>query len=199
MLSSGTRFVRLTGTVLVLGLALVAVSCGKKDETSEKAAESIPPPPAAMAALTDANIAAIVLAANDADIANGNVAKDKTKNKEVRAFAVRMITDHNAVNKQASDLAKQLSLSPEDNDASKGLKASADSTREEIKKLDGAAFDKAYIDNEVAYHTAVIGMLDGTLIPGATNADLKTLLTTTRPAFQAHLEHAQKVQASLSK
>jgi putative membrane protein len=174
---------------------LVAVSCAKKeDSSSQTAAETTPPPPAT---LTDANVAAIVLAANDADIDNGNMAKDKTKNSEVRAFAVRMVTDHSAVNKQAKDLAGQLSLTPEDNDVSRGLKANADSTRDELKKLDGAAFDKAYIDNEVAYHKAVIGVLDDTLIPSAQNAELKTLLTNSRPAFQAHLEHAEKLQTSL--
>ena len=184
--------------VFVAALALLAASCGKKEESTQSTSstENTVPPPTS-STLSDANIAAIVLAANDADIANGNEAKGKTKNAEVRAFAEQMVTDHTSVNQQAKDLAGKLSLSPEDNDASRGLKASSDSTRDEIGKLDGAAFDKAYIDHEVDYHKAVIGMLDGTLIPSAQNAELKSLLQNSRPAFQAHLEHAEKVQATL--
>jgi putative membrane protein len=63
--------------------------------------------------------------------------------------------------------------------------------------LSGAAFDKAYIDNEVAYHQAVLDAVDKTLIPSASNAELKALLVKVRPAFVAHLEHAKAIQSSL--
>jgi putative membrane protein len=77
------------------------------------------------------------------------------------------------------------------------LKAGGDKNVATLKGLKGAAFDKAYVDNEVAYHQAVLDAVDKSLIPGASNAELKALLVKVRPAFVAHLEHAKKLQASL--
>ena len=110
-----------------------------------------------------------------------------------------MITDHTGVNKQAVELVTKLKVTPEDNPTSKSLKEGGDKNLAHLKTLKGAAFDKAYIDHEVAYHQQVLDAVDKTLIPSATNADLKALLVKVRPAFVAHLEHAKKVQSSLGK
>ena len=110
-----------------------------------------------------------------------------------------MITDHTGVNKSAVDLVTKLKVTPEDNPTSQSLKAGGDKNVANLKTLKGAAFDKAYIDHEVAYHQAVIDAVDKTLIPSATNAELKALLVKVRPAFVAHLEHAKHVQSSLAK
>jgi putative membrane protein len=148
--------------------------------------------------LTDAQIAAIVVAANQIDIENGELADSKSQNPDVKAFANRMIEDHRSVNQAASDLVTKLGVTPEENATSRSLKDSAKATREQMQALSGAQFDKAYVDNEVAYHKAVIAVLDSTLIPSATNEELKAMLVGVRPAFVAHLEHAQKIQASLA-
>jgi putative membrane protein len=183
---------------LFASLLMIAVaSCGQKQEQTAQTPESTAPPPAAVPALTDANIAAIVVTANTADIRNGEMAKTNSKNKAVVAFAQQMITDHTSVNKQATDLVTKLNVTPEENDTSRQLASSSDATRESLRAKTGADFDKAYIDNEVAYHQAVLDMLDNTLIPGAQNAELKSLLESVRPAFVAHLDHAKKVQGSL--
>jgi putative membrane protein len=116
----------------------------------------------------------------------------------VKDFAQTMITDHGGVNKQAVALATKLNVTPEDNDTSKQLKAGADANITKLNGLSGAAFDKAYIDNEVGYHQAVLDALDKTLIPNAQNADLKALLVKVRPAFVAHLERAKGIQSSLA-
>lgn len=154
---------------------------------------------AGTAGLTDANIAAIVVAANTIDIENAKVALSHTKNAEVKKFAQQMVTDHTSVNKQAGDLAKKLKLTPKDNDTSRDLKKGADATRAKLKGMKGAEFDKAYVDNEVAYHQAVLDTIDKTLIPNAQNAELKGLLEKVRPAIAAHLDHAKQVQTALSK
>src|SRR5213594_2612703 len=125
---------------------------------------------------SDPQIAGIVVAADQIDIDAGKLAKSRTKNKQVSEFAQLMITDHTAVNKQASALAKKLGVTPEDSATSKTLK--------------GAAFDKAYTDNEVAYHQQVLDAIDKVLIPSAKNAELKDLITKARPTMAAHLEHA---------
>jgi putative membrane protein len=145
----------------------------------------------------DAQIAAIVVAANTVDIDAGKLAESKTKNKDVRAFAKRMVADHSGVNQQAVALVKKLHVTPEANDTSKSLTQGGESTRDRLKGLSGAAIDKAYVDNEVGYHQTVLDALDKTLIPSASNAELKALLVKVRPAFVAHLEHAKHIQAQL--
>jgi len=148
---------------------------------------------------SDPQIAHIVVTANQIDIDAGKLAKSHSKNKEVQAFAQRMITDHGAVNKQAVALAKKLGVKPEDNDTSKALKKGASENVANLKKLKDGQFDKAYIDHEVAYHQQVLDAVDKVLIPSAQNQELKDLITKVRPAFVAHLEHAKHVQADLGK
>jgi putative membrane protein len=148
---------------------------------------------------TDPQIAAIVVTANQVDIDAGTLAKSRSKNKDVQDFAQLMITDHGAINKAATELVQKLHVAPEPNPASQSLQTGGDDNLAALKKLQGHAFDKAYIDHEVAYHQAVIDALDKTLIPSAQNADLKALLVKVRPGFVAHLEHAKQLQTELSK
>jgi putative membrane protein len=149
--------------------------------------------------VNDAQIASIVVTANPVDIDAGQLAKSRSTNKEVKTFAELMITDHTGVNKSATDLVTKLKVTPQDNPTSQSLKAGGDKNLAHLKTLKGAAFDKAYVDHEVAYHQQVIDALDKTLIPGATNDELKALLIKVRPAFVAHLEHAKHLQSSTGK
>jgi len=102
------------------------------------------------AKLTDPQIAHIAYTAGVIDITAAKQALNKASNKEVKAFAEDMVRDHEAVNKQALDLAKKLKVTPEDNDTSKALSKQAADKLAEIGKLSGAAFDKAYVENVVA-------------------------------------------------
>ena len=147
----------------------------------------------------DAQIAAIVVTANQVDIDAGKLAEAKGTSKEVKAFGKQMVTDHTGVNKAATDLAAKLKLTPEDNPTAQSLKKGGADNVAHLKTLKGAAFDKAYVDHEVAYHQQVIDALDKTLIPGAANEELKALLIKVRPAFVAHLEHAKRLQSSMRK
>ncbi len=156
-------------------------------------------PAAKTAGPTDPQIAHIVVTANKIDIEAGNLAKSKTKNKEVLSFAKLMVTDHTSVNGQAVALATKLKVTPEDNDTSKSLSKGAADNMANLKTLKDKAFDKAYTDHEVAYHEQVLGAIDTVLIPNAKNAELKTLLEKTRPAIAAHLEHAKHMQQTLTK
>jgi len=148
---------------------------------------------------TDAQIAAIVVAANQVDIDAGKAAVAKAQSKEVKAFAQQMITDHTGVNKQAVELVTKLKVKPEDNDTSAALKRGGAESAAKLDKLKGADFDRAYVAQEVAYHQSVIDALDKTLVPNAKNAELKALLVKVRPAFVAHLEHARSLQGKLGK
>ena len=147
--------------------------------------------------LNDAQIAGIVVTANTVDIDAGKLAQKTSKNKDVQQFGKQMVTDHTGVNKQATALVKKLKVTPENSDVSKSLKAGGVANISKLKGLKGAEFDKAYVENEVTYHQAVIDALDKTLIPNAKNGELKDMLEKVRPAFVAHLEHGKQIQQSL--
>src|SRR3954465_1985076 len=147
----------------------------------------------------DAQIAAIVVTANQVDIDAGKLAESKASNAQVKAFGKQMVTDHTGVNKQATDLVTKLGVKPEDNPTAQSLKSGGADNVKQLTQLKGAAFDKAYVDHEIAYHQQVLDAVDKTLIPSAKNEELKALLVKVRPAFVAHLQHAKQLQTSLGK
>jgi len=145
----------------------------------------------------DAQIAHIAYTAGAIDVAAGKQAVAKSHNKDVLAFANEMVRDHTAVNDQALALVKKLGVTPQDNPTSQSLQAGAKAKLAELAKLNGKAFDKAYVENEVAYHKTVNGALSGTLIPSAQNAELKSLLQTGLKLFTEHQHHAEMLAAKL--
>jgi putative membrane protein len=145
--------------------------------------------------LTDPQIAHIAYTAGVIDIEAAKQAIAKSKTKAVLDFAKDMQRDHEAVNKQALDLVKKLKVTPEDNDTSRSLVKAASDKRAALEKLAGPAFDKAYLENEIAFHKQVNGALATLLIPSATNVELKGLLQTGLKLFQGHLQHAEHVAA----
>ncbi|WP_316161118.1 MULTISPECIES: DUF4142 domain-containing protein [unclassified Bradyrhizobium] len=149
------------------------------------------------AKLNDPQIAHIAYTAGEIDIKAAKQALDKSSSKEVKEFAQGMVRDHEAVNKQALALVKKLKVTPEDNDTSRALSKQASEKLDELGKLKGAAFDKAYIANEVVYHKTVNGALETQLIPSASNSELKELLQTGLKLFQGHEQHAEHVAADL--
>ncbi len=146
--------------------------------------------------LSDAEVASVAVVANQIDIAYADIANEKSQNAEILKFARTMASDHKAVIGQAADLVKKLGVTPKENDVSKKLLADAENTKKLLRSKSGDAFNKAYIDNEVAYHKAVIGAVEGLLIPETENAELKTLLQNVVPALKTHLAHAEMVQKS---
>jgi len=186
--------------LLTILLAITLTSCAKKESdqtTSSTTTAAVDSTPAASSTPTDADIAATVTAANDTDIQNGQLALTKTKDKDVKAFANDMITAHTALNKQGGDLVAKLGVTPTDNPTSTSLKMGGESTRETLKGLTGAEFDKAYINSEVDLHQTVLDQLDNTLIPAAQNAELKALLQSARPTIADHLDHAKHLKTKL--
>ena len=150
-------------------------------------------------AVSDAQIAQIVVTANSIDIANGKIALEQSKTDSVDEFANLMIKDHTAVNNNAVALVTKLGVKPEASDTSKSLQSQADTEQAKLRGLKGADFDRAYLENEVAYHQQVLGAISDVLIPNAQNAELKKMLVDVKPAFQAHLDHAKQSLAALGK
>lgn len=171
----------------LLALTLALAGC------RSRAAETPAP------ALTDANIAAIVVAANNADIMYADLALAKSPTPSVREFATMTKRDHESVNEAAVALVTRLGVTPVDNALSFDLRDDAETKRLTLRDFEGFAFDSAYAANEVTYHTTVLGAIDSALIPSATNAELRALLVAVRPAVAAHLTHAQSLAASLQR
>lgn len=147
---------------------------------------------------SDAQIAHIAYTAGDLDIKAAELALKNASSEAVRSFANDMLRDHKAVNDKALALVKKLNVTPEDNATSQSLVKQANEKQAELAKLSGAAFDKAYADNELAYHKTVNGALETTLIPSATNGELKALLETGLKIFRGHEQHASQMVQSLN-
>jgi putative membrane protein len=185
---------------LLVAAFVVAAGCAKTEDADESAVQDTAAlaAPAPAAGPSDAEIAHIVVTANTIDIDAGHLAESNGANARVKAFGKQMVTDHTGVNQMASDLAGRLGLTPADNATSQSLKSAADATTSRLSALQGAEFDRAYIDNEVAFHQQVLDAIDSTLLPNAQNAELKSLIEQVRPAIAGHLEMAKQIQASLS-
>lgn len=154
-------------------------------------------PAIAANAPTDPQIAHIAYTAGNLDIEAAKQALARTHNKAVRGFAEEMVRDHTAVNDKALALVKKLHVTPQDNPTSQSLTKAATAERSKLSKLSGAAFDREYVNNEVAYHKTVNGALESTLIPNAKNGELKSLLQTGLTLFREHQAHAEQVAKGL--
>ncbi len=154
------------------------------------------PQPARAQAVTDANIVAIFDAANTADIETGSLAARQGADPRVRDLGKLFVDAHTSVRQQGRDLARQLKVTPVPpaGDKSQGEHEAA---MKRLQGLKGAAFDKAWLDHEIAYHQAVIDAVTTTLLPATTNADLKAFEEKVAPAFVGHLQMAKELRAKL--
>lgn len=167
-------------------------------EMAETAQKTILQTDANRPKLNDAQIASVAVTANQVDVDYGKIALQKSDNDEVKKFAETMIKDHNDIIAQAVTLVTKLGVTPEDNDVTQSLLDGEKSTSEKLNALDGAEFNKAYIENEVAYHQAVINAVKNILIPQAQNEELKETLIKITPLLEHHLEMAKKAQSDIS-
>ena len=146
---------------------------------------------------SDPQIVGIVVAADQIDIDYAKLAMSKTKNKQIRDFAQQMLTDHSAVSQSVLGIAAKLNVTPADSETSNSLKTQAHQIMQKLHGLKGKEFEKAYVDNEVAYHKAVINATKTVLIPNAQSAELKSALQGAEPLFEGHLQHAERVQSAI--
>lgn len=146
---------------------------------------------------TDAQIAEIVVKANQVDVDAGTLALSKTGDPKVKGFAREMIAAHSEIGNEAVALVRKLGVTPEPSVTSHSLEGGGAANIALLSKLKGVEFDRAYVGHEVAYHKQVLAAVDEILIPGARNSELKALIQSVRPIFVAHLEHAELLRESL--
>ena len=147
-------------------------------------------------AIHDPTIVAIFDAANTYDIETGALADKKTKNHDIHEFAEMLQRDHKAVRQQGRDLAASLKVTPTPPTDFALAKAHTDAMTK-LRSLSGVAFDRAFLQNEVDLHNAVINAVTTTLLPATQNAQLKELETKVAPAFVAHRDRAQALLNNL--
>lgn len=147
--------------------------------------------------LTDPEIASVAVVANQVDIQAASQAQKRSTDAAVRDFAKTMIADHQSVIDKATALVTKLGVTPKSNALSVQLTNDGQKMRRKLQTMTGKAFDKAYIDNEVSYHKAVITTVTDTLIPQSQNEELKALLESVVPVLKAHLEHAEMIQKQI--
>lgn len=162
-------------------------SAGTKQGTSMQAQ------PAAQAKLDDPTIVAIFDAANSWDMETGALAAKKGSSKEVREFGAMLARDHRQVRQQGRDLAKKLNVTPTPPGADFALAKNHAAAMRRLRAAKGKAFDKAFLEHEVAYHQAVIDAVTNTLLPATQNQEVKDLVTKVAPAFVAHQTAAKNM------
>lgn len=148
------------------------------------------------AALTDAQILAVVATVDEHEIDAATKAMKKKLGKEAKEFAKLLKTQHQANLTQGKKTAKQAALKPATSPLADSLKAKGEADVTALQAKTGAEFEKAYIEAMVKGHTEALALLDQRLIPAATLADVKTFLTGTRGHVSAHLEQAKRLQGA---
>ena len=140
--------------------------------------------------LDDPTFIAIFDAANTWDIETGTIAAKKGSSKEVREFGAMLARDHEVVRRQGRDLVKKLGVRPTP-PADFALAKSHAAALRTLNARSGKAFDRAFLEHEVAFHKAVIDAVNTSLLPALENQEARGLVVKVAPAFQAHMLAAQ--------
>ena len=154
---------------------------------------AVPAAAESVADLSDTQFAHAAYVADNIDIQYAHLAMALGSAPEVKAFAQTMISDHNAVNAAALELLAKLGADPEDNFLSQKLASDAEGIVDRLASLRGAEFDRAYAENELAYHQAVNHLVETAFIPNIDHPEVKALFEQGLEIFKQHEAHAQKL------
>ena len=161
-------------------LSLIAVACSEQAVASQ---------------LSDAQILGIYIQVNGFDIETALLGSAQGASDEVRSLAKHVAADHSGVRQAAYGLAEKCKVVPTlptERNAAAGDHAR---TLGRLQALKGMEFDKAYAEQEVAFHRAAIEAVKTALLPSAQCAELKAHLTEVLPAFAHHLQQTEAVAA----
>jgi putative membrane protein len=142
--------------------------------------------------VTDADAAGIGWTINDGEVKLARLAVQNASSQAVRDFAQMMINDHTNANTQL----QTHGYGSIDNPATVTLNSIVNRTMSTLQSKSGADFDQAYIASQVDLHQSALDTVRSTLLPSATNPDLRTILNTMNSSVQAHLQRARELQTS---
>jgi putative membrane protein len=139
----------------------------------------------------DAKFATTAADGGMAEVALGKLALTKTSNASIKEFATMMVTDHGKANDELMAIAKTKNIT---------LPAAVDSTHQkkmdELTKMNGKDFDKAYVDAMVDGHKKTLDLMNNEAKDGK-DAELKAFAAKTAPVVQAHLDHINKIHDAM--
>ena len=145
----------------------------------------------------DTDIAMIMRVANLGEVREGELARSKATNTAVRDYAVMMVTEHTAQSNKAEAELARADIASSDTDESRQLDAESGAAAERLRALEGAAFDRAYMDRQVSAHQSLITRIDSKLMPRAKKKAMKDQLADLRKLADTHLARAKQIQGSL--
>ena len=122
-----------------------------------------------------------------AEVELGQLAQQNGSSQEVKDFGQRMVDDHTKANDQLKQLASQKGVG-----LPSGLDAKDQATKDKLSKLQGAAFDKAYMNDMVMDHKKDVAEFKHEST-AAHDSDLKSWAGETLPTLQSHLQMAEKL------
>jgi putative membrane protein len=126
----------------------------------------------------------------NAEVEIGKLAAQKASNPEVKSFANRLVQDHSQANSQLMQIAQQEGIQPP-----KGIGKEHRNLRARLEKLNGAAFDHAFVDAQVKDHQQDIQYVQREQ-DRLQDPQLKSFAQQTMPVLQQHLQIAQQLNAS---
>lgn len=147
---------------------------------------------------SDARIAGAALLANNVEIHHAALAPSRASHPEVLAYAARMRTDHSSLNASLTDLLGRLGIAAEDDPSVAALRDSSVARRARLEKVSGRAFDIAYLDADAQSHRELLAVVDRLRAANPTSAELREYVAALRPAYLAHLAHAEQVRGTLA-
>lgn len=148
---------------------------------------------AGAANVTQADALALLAAVNEHEIAAADQALGKNVTGDVRAFAEMMRTEHTKNLQDTTRLGSAASTHA-------AVTAHKQKGEAELRTLDaqtGKAYEKAYMDAMVKGHEEALAAIDNTMLPAATEDNVRQHFTATRAAVAKHLERARQVRSGL--
>jgi putative membrane protein len=126
-------------------------------------------------------------AAGLAEVNLSQLATTRSRNAAVREFAQRMVVDHGKANRELLDMANRQQLT-----LAKTMDDKHQKMFEKLSKLDGAEFDRTYMDGMVKDHEEAVKLFTDESKNGKNDA-LKEWAGKTLPTLKKHLEMANDI------
>ncbi len=121
-----------------------------------------------------------------AEVELGQLAKDKGANDSVKSFGQRMVDDHSKANDELKNLASQKNVT-----LPTALSAKDQALKDRLEKLNGRAFDRAYIQAMVKDHREDVVEFQKESTSGA-DTEVKAWASKTLPTLREHLHMAER-------
>ncbi len=148
----------------------------------------------ASAQLDDPRILAFTSAANQAEVEQGRLARERAKDPRVRDFAAMMVSHHT----EALQNQQKLKISPEPGADVLNMQREGKQRLDTLRDKKGAEFDREYMELQVEEHRRLLDKINRELMPAAKDKTVVSYLEEIRPRVESHLAQAQRLQQELS-